>query len=129
MRKLWGWNLVYSIGDSGSTKFVQMMVIGWPLTFLQQGQIWAPIHLCGENVEKSFSQNVLKTNDGNLQCMIKIVKLISYNQYFALLGLPTLAPRLYTCIKLCNFLNGLFSETTWAIFTDFIRGLLSTEYW
>ena len=30
-----------------------MMILGWPLTFLQQGQIY---HLYGENVEKSFSQ-------------------------------------------------------------------------
>ena len=38
-----------------------MMIIGWPFTFLQQGQICIPIHLYGENVEKSFSQKVLKT--------------------------------------------------------------------
>ena len=36
--------------------FFQMMVIGRPLTFLRQCQICAPIHLSGENVEKSFSQ-------------------------------------------------------------------------
>ena len=39
------------------------MVKGWPLIFLWQGQIYIPMHLYGENVEKSFSQNVLKTND------------------------------------------------------------------
>ena len=38
-RKLWGWILVYSIEDSSFTKFDQMMIIGWPLTFLQQDQI------------------------------------------------------------------------------------------
>ena len=38
-RKLWSWILVYSIGDSRSTKFVQVMVVGWPLTFLRQDQI------------------------------------------------------------------------------------------
>ena len=32
------------------------------LTFLQQGQICTPIHLYGENDEKSFFQNVLKMN-------------------------------------------------------------------
>ena len=47
--------------DSGSTKFVQMMTLGWPLIFLWQGQISIPVHLYGENVEKSFSKNVLKT--------------------------------------------------------------------
>ena len=40
--------LVYSIEDSRSTKFVQMM------TFLRQGQICIPMHLYRENVEKSF---------------------------------------------------------------------------
>ena len=39
LRKLWGWILEYSIGDSKSTKFVQMMILGWPLTFLWYGQI------------------------------------------------------------------------------------------
>ena len=38
--------------------------------FLRQGQICAPMY--GENVEKSFSQKVLKTNGWNLQCMIKV---------------------------------------------------------
>ena len=26
----WPWDLVYSIGDVGPTKFVQMMILGWP---------------------------------------------------------------------------------------------------
>ena len=38
--------------------------------FLRQGQICDPIYLYLENVEKPFSQNVLKTNGWNLQCMI-----------------------------------------------------------
>ena len=33
LRKLWGWILIYSIGDSKSTKFIQMMYKGWPLMF------------------------------------------------------------------------------------------------
>ena len=37
------------------------MIVGWPLTFLQQDQICVPMHLYGENVEKFCSQNVLKT--------------------------------------------------------------------
>ena len=36
------------------------------------------MHLYEENVEKSFSQNELKTNGWNLHCMIKVVK--RYNQ-------------------------------------------------
>ena len=68
--------------DSRSTKFVQMMVVGWPLIFLRQDQICTLIHLYGENVEKSFSQWIIKTTGWNLQGMIKLVKLFSYYQNF-----------------------------------------------
>ena len=56
------------------------MILGWPLTFLRQGQICIPI----QNVEK-FSQNVLKTYGWNLQYnyMIKVVKLFSYYHFFS----------------------------------------------
>ena len=33
------WNLVYNITHSSSTKFAQMMTLGWPLTFLLKGQL------------------------------------------------------------------------------------------
>ena len=39
-----------------------MMTVSGPLTFLWQGQNCVPMHLYGDNVEKLFSQNVLKTN-------------------------------------------------------------------
>ena len=38
-RDWWPWNLVYSIGHSSTTKFVQMMTLGWPWPFLWHGQI------------------------------------------------------------------------------------------
>ena len=53
-----------------------MMTLGWPLTFLQQGQICVPMHLYGENVENSFSQNALNANGWNLQWMIKVVNIL-----------------------------------------------------
>ena len=40
---LWGWILVYSIGDSRSTNFVKMKRLGWPLIFLWYGQICVPV--------------------------------------------------------------------------------------
>ena len=43
-------NLIYSIRDLRSTKFSQMMILGWSLTFLWQGQICSPIFFYGENV-------------------------------------------------------------------------------
>ena len=39
----WPWNLVYSIGCLSTTKFVQMMTLGW-----RQGQIWSLMLLDGE---------------------------------------------------------------------------------
>ena len=61
--------------DSRSTKFVQIMTLDCPLTFLRQGQIFVPMHLNGENVEeKLFSQNVLNSNGSDLQRVIKVVK-------------------------------------------------------
>ena len=62
-RKLLCLILVYSIEDSRSTKFCfKMMTVSGPLTFLRQGQICVFIDLHGENVAKSFSQNVVKSN-------------------------------------------------------------------
>ena len=80
-RKLWDWILVYSIKDLRSTRFVQMMTASWPTTFLRQGQICVPMYLYW-NVEKSFTQNVLKTNGWNLQCVIKVVNHFSSNKNF-----------------------------------------------
>ena len=36
--KLWGWILVYSISIRDSLTFVQMMILEWPMTFLQHSQ-------------------------------------------------------------------------------------------
>ena len=44
----------WCIGDSRSTKFVQSMTLGWPLTFLWQGQICIPMHLYAKNIENHF---------------------------------------------------------------------------
>ena len=86
--------------DSVTNKFVQIMILGWALTFIRQGQI----HLYAENVEKSFSQNVLKINGWHWQCMniilsylmIKVVKPFSNNQISVPRGLSALAFELYT---------------------------------
>ena len=77
-KKLQDWIMVYSIGDK-VYQFVQMMVLGWPLTFWRQDEIRG-------NVEKSFCQIVLKSNGWNLQYMIKAVNPLSYNQYFVPTG-------------------------------------------
>ena len=102
-RKLWGWILVYSIGDSRTIKLVQVIVVGFYLTFLRQGQICTPIHLYRMNVEKLFSQYILKTNGWNVQRMIKEVKLFSYRQNV----LPHFCTKKNTCCG-CSYPQRLF---------------------
>ena len=44
----WPWKLLCSIGYSNTTKFVQVMTLGWPWPILRQGQIWSPMLLYGK---------------------------------------------------------------------------------
>ena len=53
----WPWNLVCSIGCSSTTKFVQMMTLGWPWHILWQGQIWSLMLLDGKKVNNKFFRN------------------------------------------------------------------------
>ena len=41
--QFFGWILVYSIGDTRSSKFIQIMILGWLLIFLRHGQISVPV--------------------------------------------------------------------------------------
>ena len=79
MKKASRLNLVTEHWGLKVIKVVQLMTLGWHLTFLRQGQICIPMHLYGENTENSVSQNVLKTNGWNLQYMIKVANTFSYN--------------------------------------------------
>ena len=49
----WLYGLVCTIGDSGLSKFVQMMTLGWPWPILQQGQIWSLMLWYGEKLLES----------------------------------------------------------------------------
>ena len=54
----WPWKSVCSIKCSSTTKFVQMMILGWPWPILRQGQIWSPMLLYGEKLKQwIFSRN------------------------------------------------------------------------
>ena len=56
----WPWNLVCSIGCSSTTKFVQMMTLGWPWPILLQCQIWFLMLLCGEKGKTmDFSETIV----------------------------------------------------------------------
>ena len=95
------------------------MTVGWPLTFLRQGQLWVPLHLYGENIEQSFYHNELKTKDWNLQCMIKVVKCFSYYQKFCHLGVLCPCSWAIYMYKIVLFLNAFFCVIVWEIFTRF----------
>ena len=53
----WPWNLVCSIRCSSTTKFVQMMTLGWPWPILWRGQIWFLMILYGKKVKNGFFRN------------------------------------------------------------------------
>ena len=56
----WPWNLVCIIRCSSTTKFAQMMTLGWPWPILQQGQIWSLMLLYGEKGKTmDFSETVV----------------------------------------------------------------------
>ena len=84
--------LLWCFFQTKYTKFVQIMTLGCHLTYLRQGQICVSMQLYGENIAKSFSHNVLKTNSWNLQCLIKVANPLRYNQNFVPRGLYAFAP-------------------------------------
>ena len=47
----WPWNMVCSMGCSSTTKFVQMMTLGFPWPILRQGQIWSLMLLYAKMVK------------------------------------------------------------------------------
>ena len=77
----------------------------WP--FFRQGPIWVSMHLYGENIEKSFFQNVFKTNGWNLQCVIKVVEHFSYKTFCPLRVIFPCPLALYMH-KIVKFVNVFF---------------------
>ena len=43
------WNLAYRIRNSSTTQFIQMMTLGWSLTFLRKDQLWFLMPFVWEN--------------------------------------------------------------------------------
>ena len=57
---LWPWKLVCSIGYLSTTKFAQMMILGWPWPILRQGHIWSIMLLYGEKGKTvDFSETIV----------------------------------------------------------------------
>ena len=55
----WPSNLICSIRYSCTTKFVEMMTLGWPWHILQQGQIWSLMLLYEKKVKQWIFQKLL----------------------------------------------------------------------
>ena len=55
----WSWKFVCSIKCSNTTKFVQMMTLGWLWPILQQGQVWSPMLLYGKKLKQWIFQKLL----------------------------------------------------------------------
>ena len=56
----WPWILVCIIGCLSTTKFAQMMTLGWPWHILWQGQIWSLMLLYGEKGKTvDFSETIV----------------------------------------------------------------------
>ena len=73
----WPRKLVCSIGYSSTTKFVQMMTLGWPWPFLQPCQIWSIMLLYGEKGKTmDFSETIV--------CDIKVGRCSQLNEYMNL---------------------------------------------
>ena len=53
----WPSNLLCNIGSSRTTKFVQMMTLGWPWPILQQSKIWPLWFLYGKCLSCKYPRN------------------------------------------------------------------------
>ena len=79
----WPWKFVCSIGYSYTTKYVQLMALGWPWPILRQGQIWS----CMLSYGKKFIWEKVKTMDFSetmVVCDIKVGRCSQLNEYMKL---------------------------------------------
>ena len=76
------WKLVSSIVYSSTTRFVQMMTLGWPWLILRQGQIWSLMLLYGKKGKKmAFSETiVVYIKIGRFSQLNEQVKLYEYQR-------------------------------------------------
>ena len=88
----WPWNLVCSIGCSSTTKFVQIMTLGWPWPILRQGQIWSLMLLYGKKVKQWIFQKLLASMIWNYQQMTEVTRSFCWHQNFVPWGLYAPCP-------------------------------------
>ena len=88
----WPWNLVCSIGCSSTTKFVQMMTLGWPWHVLMQGQIWSLMLLYGKKGKTMDFSKTIVVYDLKLEQMTEVTRSFGWHQNFVLWGLYAPCP-------------------------------------
>ena len=96
----WPWNLVCSIGSQSTTKFVQMITLGWRWPIWQLGQIWSLMLLYGKkDIIMDFSETIvvydlkLATDDRSDKKFLLTSKLCPLGTVWPCPG------AIYTCIK------------------------------
>ena len=78
----WPWILVCIIGCLSTTKFAQMMTLGWPWPILWQGQIWSLMLLYGKKVKQRIFQKLLWSMIWNWQQMTEVTRSFCWHQNF-----------------------------------------------
>ena len=74
------WILVGIIRCSSTTKFAQMMTLGWPWYILRQGQIWSHMLLYRKKVKQWIFQKLLSSMIWNWQQMTKVTSSFCWHQ-------------------------------------------------
>ena len=95
-----------------------MMILGWPLAYLRQGKICVPIHLYVENGEKSFSENILKTNGSKNTMYAESSRFLVAIKILSLWGY---LPLPQGCIKSCNLYNCFYLKPLDQLYWTFYR--------
>ena len=68
----WPWLLVCMRRCLSTTKFAQMMTLGWPWHILRQGQIWSLMLLYGKKVKQWIFQKLLSSMIWNWQQLTEV---------------------------------------------------------
>ena len=76
------WILVCIIGCLSTTKFAQMMTLGWPWHILRQGLIWSLMLLYGKKVKQWIFQKLLSAMIWNWQQMTEVTRSFCWHQHF-----------------------------------------------
>ena len=77
----WPWNLICSIVYGSTTKFVQIMTLGWPWPILRQGQIWPHRLLYGKKWKLFIFFETISALGFKVAWSIKLNELMKLSEY------------------------------------------------